>query len=94
MAPRKHLKAAGWGYSTVGFELVLSIGLGYFVGRWLDGKFDTAPILQLIGFAFGCFAGFRAIYRAAKKMNAAAEKDDFKDSHTDRDARFKMDQDD
>lgn len=94
MASSMGPKAAGMRYSTVGLELVLSILAGFFAGRWLDGKFDTAPTLQLVGFVFGCVAGFRAIYRAAKKMNAEAERDESSSSQTDRDARFKLNQDD
>ena len=79
---------AGVRYSTVGLELVLSFG--FFAGRWLDGKFDTAPILQLVGFIFGTIAGFRALYRASKFMKRETETDGWDESMVDRDARFEL----
>ncbi len=42
---------------AIGIELVLSIFLGYFAGRWLDSKLGTGPWLQWIGLALGLVAG-------------------------------------
>ena len=55
-----------------GLEFVFSIILGFLGGRWLDGKLGTHPWLALAGLGFGLVAGFRFIYRAAKRMNAEA----------------------
>jgi hypothetical protein len=57
--------------------MVLSIVFGFVGGRWLDGKFDTAPYLALLGFFLGVIAGFRSVYRAAKRMQRDTEKDGF-----------------
>lgn len=32
-------------FTIVSAELLTTIGGGYFVGKWLDGKLQTAPIL-------------------------------------------------
>lgn len=63
-------------YATVGLEFGLSLLVGLFGGRWLDGKLGTAPWLAVIGFGFGAAAGFRAIYRAAQAANRDAERED------------------
>jgi F0F1-type ATP synthase assembly protein I len=79
------------GYATVGLELVLSLLLGYLAGRWLDGRFGTEPYLGSIGAGFGAIAGFRAVWRAAKRMSAETERDGFQASQTDRVPRRKDD---
>ncbi len=67
-------------YGTVGIEFVLSIGFGFFLGDWLDGKslgwlgFDTTPWLTLFWTLAGLAAGFRALYRAAKTAERDAER--------------------
>lgn len=67
----KGLKSFGK-YGAVGFELILSIFVGYWLGSWLDRKFGTTWI-QYIGFLVGCYAGFRALFRAAKSMQKDIE---------------------
>src|SRR5262249_11391275 len=66
-------------YATVGLELVLSIVLGFVVGRWIDEKIHAHGWVTLAGFAFGVVAGFRSLYEAAQRMSrearAAAERD-------------------
>ena len=63
-------------YGSLGIELILSIAVGYYGGRWLDGKFGSAPWLALLGFAVGLYAGFRQIFRVGRQMNAEAERED------------------
>lgn len=62
-------------YSAVGFELLLSIAVGYYIGHWLDGKFGTRWI-ALVGFLLGCYAGFRGLFRAAKLMQRDIEREE------------------
>jgi ATP synthase protein I len=69
---QQHWKGVG-SYATVGLEFTLSIALGMFIGRWLDGRFETKPWLTMIGFAYGLAAGGRAIYRALKRANREAD---------------------
>lgn len=51
--------------------------LGWALGRWLDGRFlgghgwGTA-----IGSIVGVYAGFRALWKAAKMMQAEADRED------------------
>ncbi len=44
--------------STIGLSLVIPPVLGYFAGRWLDGRFGTDPILSMVGLIVGIVLGF------------------------------------
>jgi ATP synthase protein I len=63
------------GFATLGLEFALSVLVGLFGGRWLDARLGTAPWLAIVGFGFGVAAGARAIYRAARAANLAAERE-------------------
>lgn len=58
-------------YLGLGTQLAAAIVLMLFLGRWLDGKFDTSPILTII-FAF--FGGFAGIYNFIKTVLELNEK--------------------
>lgn len=49
----------------IGWSLGMWIGGGAYLGHWLDGKFDTAPVLTLIllflGLALGLYDAFRRL---------------------------------
>jgi F0F1-type ATP synthase assembly protein I len=65
-------------YGSLGIELILSMAVGYYVGRWIDTKLATTPWIALLGFLVGVYAGFRQIFRVAKRMTAEAEREDEK----------------
>ncbi len=54
-------------YSSLGLTVAISIFLGLFLGVWLDGVFDTQPVLTLVCLGLGIAAGFRNLVRAAKR---------------------------
>lgn len=54
-------------FASLGISVALSIFIGLFLGIWLDKKFETEPVLLLIGLGFGIAAGFSNIVRIAKK---------------------------
>jgi ATP synthase protein I len=62
-------------YGALGFELLMSMAIGYYGGLWLDRKLGTRWI-ALLGFLVGCYAGFRAIFRAAKQMERDIEREE------------------
>ena len=62
-------------YGSLGFELLGSIAVGYYLGAWLDKKAGT-HWFSLIGFLLGCYAGFRAIFKAAKNMQRDIENEE------------------
>ncbi len=85
-------KAEGVSYSTVGLELAVSILIGLLGGWWLDGKLGTSPYLAISGLGCGLIAGFRFVWRAAKRMQRDVDRDGFQESRTGRSARFALDQ--
>lgn len=58
--------------SSVGLEMGVSIGIGWGVGYWLDGKYETGPWLMMVGLLFGVAAGFNGLIRTARQVNANA----------------------
>lgn len=50
-------------FAGAGVQFVISILLFLYVGKWLDGKFGTAPWLLMIGVFVGAGAGFYSFYR-------------------------------
>jgi F0F1-type ATP synthase assembly protein I len=54
--------------ATIGIEMAVSIAVGFFGGRWLDAQLGTEPWFKWVGFAAGLFAGFRSLFRLARKM--------------------------
>ena len=63
----KHWKGSA-NFATVGLDVVLCMLVGLFGGRWLDGKFGTAPWLTTLGFFVGVGAGAKAVFRGYKAM--------------------------
>ncbi|NLF45256.1 MAG: AtpZ/AtpI family protein [Syntrophomonadaceae bacterium] len=56
---------------NMGTTMVAAIALGYFGGRWLDGKFDTEPWLTLVGFLLGLATAFKVTF---ERMNSDKNK--------------------
>lgn len=48
-------------------SIVAAVAVGYFAGKWLDGKFDTEPWLTVAGFLLGLATAFKVIW---ERMNA------------------------
>lgn len=61
-----NLRELGY-YSSLGLSVCFSIFIGLFLGVWLDKKFDTTPVLTLIGLGMGIVAGFRNLFRAMNR---------------------------
>lgn len=64
MAPLKDLGR----YGTVGIELIVSMALGYYGGRWLDRKVGAGGWITGFGSFFGVVVGFYSIWKAAQTM--------------------------
>ncbi|MDJ0762556.1 MAG: AtpZ/AtpI family protein [Myxococcota bacterium] len=66
---RKMLRQAGR-FAAVGLEMGIAVAIGIFGGRYLDEKFDSAPVFFWIGFVLGVGAAGKAVFdafRMAKK---------------------------
>ncbi len=56
------------GLITLPFALVVPLVIGYFLGNWLDEKFETKPILTYSLLALGFIAGVLEFYRLVKSF--------------------------
>ena len=55
--------------STIGINMVVSTCVGFALGYWvLDKYLGTAPWFTIIMTALGIIAGFKQLFRIAKKM--------------------------
>jgi F0F1-type ATP synthase assembly protein I len=58
-------RAAGHA-GSVGLEILLGLAVGYYGGRWLDGKLGTAPWLGWVGIVVGIGVAIKALMRVTK----------------------------
>lgn len=64
-------------YGTVGFDLLLSMAIGFYGGRYLDTHyFGGKGWGTIIGAVLGIAAGFRNLFRAAKMMERETARED------------------
>jgi ATP synthase protein I len=56
-------------FGSLGLQVALSIFIGYGVGRYLDGKFETGPWLTILFFILGVAAAMRNLGLAIKKLS-------------------------
>ena len=52
-----------WSLASGGTQLAVSVLLGVYVGRWLDGKWGTAPWCLVAGAALGLALGLYAFLK-------------------------------
>ena len=64
---RQILKALGL-MSQIGFTAITCVFIGVFIGRFLDGRFDTSPWFLLIFALLGCAAAFKSMIDLSKKF--------------------------
>ena len=49
--------------TTIGIELAIAVVLGYYGGKYLDGRFATGPLLLLAGVLVGLAAGVAGVFK-------------------------------
>ena len=62
--------------SSVGINLVLSTFVGLAMGYGLDSLFNTSPWLTIIFLILGIIAGFRELFRMARKQDNGTDTKD------------------
>ena len=50
--------------------LIVSPLVGFFLGKWLDGRFKTAPWITVVGLVLGFVAGGRETYQIYRRYMA------------------------
>lgn len=63
---------------TVPAILVAAPLIGFFAGKWADGRLGTTPYLMTAGVILGFAAAGREIYRLVKKSEALEDEKDSK----------------
>jgi ATP synthase protein I len=63
-------------YGSVGIELIVSMGLGYYGGRAIDVRVGAGGWVTFVGFLFGVAVGFRSIFAAARYMQRDIEREE------------------
>jgi len=62
-------------YGAVGMEFVVSMAVGYYLGKWLDGRFFGGKGWATgIGSLIGVYTAFKAIFTASKRMTKDIER--------------------
>ncbi len=61
---------------SVGLEIAVAIGIGYFGGRYLDQRLGLTPWLTWVGFAAGVGAGIKALIRVVRSYKKSLENDE------------------
>jgi ATP synthase protein I len=56
--------------SSIGIALVVSVGIGYFIGETIDKHFHTAPVFTMIFILFGIGAGMLNVFRTLRKYGS------------------------
>ena len=62
-------------YLGLGTQLAATIILMFFLGRWLDSKFGTTPLLLIVFSIVGGFAGIYNFIKTTLELNNRAKDD-------------------
>jgi ATP synthase protein I len=50
-------------------SFVIALGIGWWVGQWLDRRFGSGPWLTLVFVLFGLVAGVLNVYRTLSRVS-------------------------
>jgi F0F1-type ATP synthase assembly protein I len=75
LGPVSALKEIGR-YGSIGVEFIMTLGIGFFGGRWLDRRFATGGALAWAGLLLGIGLGFYLLVMTSKRIQAQMEKED------------------
>jgi len=56
-------------YLTLGFQLAASVLLFFFIGWWLDSRYETSPTFKLIGLFIGSVGGMVKFFKTVSDLN-------------------------
>lgn len=67
-------------FLTLGMQLAVAVVVFFFLGRWLDDRFDTSPWLTLSGAAIGITGGMIKFIKSAQELGKKVD-EEIKNSH-------------
>ncbi len=56
-------------YLGLGLQLAATIVIFLLVGKWLDGEFNTSPVLMVVGVFIGAVAGLYSFLKTVISLN-------------------------
>ncbi|MFC1475147.1 AtpZ/AtpI family protein, partial [Candidatus Zixiibacteriota bacterium] len=62
--------------AAVPMILIAGPAVGFIIGRWADEKFETEPLLLILGIILGFSAAGREIYKLVKKAERIAKEEE------------------
>ncbi len=62
-------------YLTIGAQLAFAVVAFFFLGRWLDSKFETAPWLTILGSVLGIAGGLIKFIMTAIQMGRREDRE-------------------
>ena len=69
-------QASGYGMAVrMAVEMVAALAVSVFLGLWIDGELDTAPLFLVIFLVMGMAAGVINVVRAAGMMTRGSRRD-------------------
>lgn len=72
--PKKYWVRALGDAMNLATTVAACVVLGYFFGKWLDGKFGTEPWLTVAGFLVGVIAGMKAMWQMLERSSSDDKK--------------------
>jgi F0F1-type ATP synthase assembly protein I len=68
--PQTDPNQQNWGkYLGIGLEIAVGVALGYFIGAWVDRRWNSSPWGVLAGTMIGLAGGLYLLIRDAIRMN-------------------------
>lgn len=72
-------------YLTIGAQLAFAVVVFFFLGQWLDTKFETTPWLTIVGSVLGITGGLMKFIRTAIQMGRREDREQHE--HTENEPR-------
>ena len=60
-------------YLALGFQLAVAVIVFYFLGSWVDTKFDTTPAFTLVGVMLGTVGGLIKFFKTVTELSKKEE---------------------
>jgi len=61
-----------WELSAGMLSFVVALGIGWWIGRWLDGRMGTSPWMTIVFVVFGLVAGVLNVYRTMSRVSGTS----------------------
>jgi F0F1-type ATP synthase assembly protein I len=60
-------------FLTLGIQLAVAVVAFFFIGYWIDQKYQTTPIGSLVGIALGTLGGFLKFFMSVRQLTKQDE---------------------